>query len=192
MPVSSASPTRPRSGKRSDVVRNEKRIIEAATLVLASNPSATMADIADSAELTRATLYRYYDSRESLIAAIKAASEAEIAAMVARLPSRGPVLPVLIGLLDDSVRLGTRYRYLVFYPRELEVTSTAAEAQAAFARFIARGQRRGEIDSSFEPHLVSHMFLGLVSSALVPVALGQVTHNAAVEQVSRALTKLLT
>ncbi|MBJ8348125.1 TetR/AcrR family transcriptional regulator [Antrihabitans sp. YC2-6] len=172
-------------------MRNEKRIIEAATQVLAANPAATMTDIADAAELTRVTLYRYYENREALIAAIKAASEAEIAALVARLPSRGPVLPELVALLDDSVALGTRYRYLLFYPRELEVTSTAVEAQTAFAAFIARGQRRGEIDSTFDPHLVSHMFLGLVSSALVPVALGQVTHIAAVEQVSRALSKLL-
>ncbi|CAM2974319.1 hypothetical protein SKPI104516_12600 [Skermania piniformis] len=34
--------------------------------------------------------------------------------------------------------------------------------------------------------------VGVVTSALVPVALGHVTHRTAVEQVGRALTKLLT
>lgn len=53
------------------------RILFAAAAVLASREAASMADIAAAAEITRATLYRYFPARESLLQALEAAANEE-------------------------------------------------------------------------------------------------------------------
>jgi AcrR family transcriptional regulator len=189
-PVDSDSAT-PAVARRADTRRNARRLLAAATAVLAQNPSATMTDIADAAELTRATVYRYYRHREDLITAIRALAEAEIAAMVAELPTRGPTLPALVALLESSVDLGMRYRYLVLNPGGLDPTETVLRARDAVTDFIARGQRVGEVDATFDPRVVAQMFLGMVMAAVTPITLGEITREQAVPQVSRALVKLL-
>ncbi|MFE3543762.1 TetR/AcrR family transcriptional regulator [Nocardia sp. NPDC059177] len=181
----------PPVARRADTRRNARRLLAAATAVLAQNPAATMTDIADAAELTRATVYRYYRHREDLITAIRALAEAEIAALVAELPARGPALPALVALLESSVELGMRYRYLVLNPGGLDPTETVVQARDTVAEFIARGQRAGELDVSLDPKLVAQMFLGMVMSAVTPITLGEITREQAVPQVSRALVKLL-
>lgn len=185
-----AAPARP-ARRRADALRNEQAILAAGTEVLAAHPQATMTDIADAAGLGRATLYRHHASREDLIAAIGAAAEAEIAQMVDGLPDEGPVLPALEALLRSSVVLGTRYRYLVLHPRQLEATPVALAAMDRFAAVVARGQQQGEIDDALDPVLVSHLFLGLVTAVLVPVALGQIDEAAALTQAAHGLGKLL-
>lgn len=181
----------PAAPKRADVVRNERRIVDAATLVLGRDPRATMAEVADEAELTRATVYRHYRSRQELIDAIRASCEAEIADLVADLPSRGAVLPALADLMAAGIQLGIRYRYLVLIPGELATSADIVEAQATAARLIARGQRRGEIDPLFDPVLVTHLIMGIATAACVPVLLGQVEHADAVAQARASLLKTL-
>lgn len=178
-------------GRRADTRRNARRLLEAATAVLAQNPGATMTDIADAAQLTRATVYRYYRHREDLIAAIRALAEADIVAIVAELPTSGPVVPALVVLLESSVELGIKYRYLVLNQGWVDPTPAAIQVRDTVAEFISRGQRAGEVDRSFAPELVAQMFLGMVMSAVTPIALGQLAHEQAVPQVSRALVKLL-
>lgn len=177
--------------RRADTRRNARRLLEAAIAVLAQNPAATMTDIADAAELTRATVYRYYRHREDLITAIRTLAEAEIAAIVAELPAQGPVLPALVAFLESSVELGMRYRYFVLNGNGFEPTPVMVQARKAFVEFVSRGQRDGEVDQNFDPDLLAQMFLGMVMSAVTPIAMGQATREQAVPQVSRALLKML-
>jgi TetR/AcrR family transcriptional regulator, mexCD-oprJ operon repressor len=53
------------------------RILLAAARVLSARQAASMADIAAASEITRATLYRYFPARESLIQALEAAANDE-------------------------------------------------------------------------------------------------------------------
>jgi serine phosphatase RsbU (regulator of sigma subunit) len=62
----------PSDVRRADALRNRERILEAAKFVLAQSPSATLADIAAAAGVSRSTLYRRFADRDELIAALDA------------------------------------------------------------------------------------------------------------------------
>jgi AcrR family transcriptional regulator len=57
--------------RRADALRNRARILDAARFLLAHSPSATLADIAAAAGVSRSTLYRRFADREELIAALE-------------------------------------------------------------------------------------------------------------------------
>ena len=54
-------------------------ILDAAARVLRRQPEAAMADIADEAGVERATLYRYFPTRESLLRGVAHTGTAELA-----------------------------------------------------------------------------------------------------------------
>jgi serine phosphatase RsbU (regulator of sigma subunit) len=58
------------SAARSDARENRERILEAASRLLAQSPTATLADVAAAAGVSRSTLYRHFPGREGLIAAL--------------------------------------------------------------------------------------------------------------------------
>ncbi|HZG49948.1 MAG TPA: PP2C family protein-serine/threonine phosphatase [Thermoleophilaceae bacterium] len=57
--------------RRADALRNRERILEAASTLLAQSPSATFAEIAAAAGVSRSTLYRRFADRDELIAALE-------------------------------------------------------------------------------------------------------------------------
>jgi serine phosphatase RsbU (regulator of sigma subunit) len=59
------------SAARSDARENRERILEAASRLLAQSPTATLADVAAAAGISRSTLYRHFPGREGLIAALR-------------------------------------------------------------------------------------------------------------------------
>ena len=69
-----ASADEPEIKRRADAERNLARIIEAATTLLAVNPGASMAEIAEASGLVRATLYRHFPTRDDLMRAMYAAA----------------------------------------------------------------------------------------------------------------------
>ena len=58
------------SAARSDAQQNRERLLEAAGRLLAQSPTATLADVAAAAGVSRSTLYRHFARREELIAAV--------------------------------------------------------------------------------------------------------------------------
>jgi AcrR family transcriptional regulator len=55
---------------RADVVRNRRRILDAAAVELGRHPRATLDDLAAAAGLGRATLYRHFAGRDDLVEAV--------------------------------------------------------------------------------------------------------------------------
>jgi serine phosphatase RsbU (regulator of sigma subunit) len=56
---------------RADALRNRERILDAADRILARSPSATMADVAAAAGVSRSTLHRRFQNREQLVTALR-------------------------------------------------------------------------------------------------------------------------
>jgi serine phosphatase RsbU (regulator of sigma subunit) len=56
---------------RADALRNRERILDAADRMLARRPTATMADIAAAAGVSRSTLHRRFQNRAQLVAALR-------------------------------------------------------------------------------------------------------------------------
>ena len=76
--------------RRSDADRSVQAILEAALAALASDPDATMAEIARRAGVVRATIYVHFPTRESLLDAVMDHAVAQVAqAMREAEPERG-------------------------------------------------------------------------------------------------------
>lgn len=89
-------------------------LLDAATLVLSKNPGAPISDVADAAGIGRATLYRYFPSRDDLIRDLTLESYRimdEALAPVFTKDLSGEEL--LLELLKVLVPLGDRYHFLL-------------------------------------------------------------------------------
>ena len=65
----------PADSRRADALRNRERILDAAERLLQQTPSATLANIAAAAGLSRSTVYRHYADRAQLVSALAARPE---------------------------------------------------------------------------------------------------------------------
>lgn len=134
-------------GRRADAVRNQAAIAEAAMRVLADQPGASMAEIADASGLGRATLYRHFRTRTELVHAIqRQALETAGEAIAACGLDDVPVPIALECAIRALVGIGDRYRVLA---RETSLDPRLLESQEAVAgpllATVLRGQQHGEL-----------------------------------------------
>ncbi len=121
-------------------LRTPAAILEAAARLLAEDGDASMADLAGAAGVGRATLYRYYPSREALLAALTAEALGELADRLADAGLETVGVEEAIGRIVRAVlTVGDRYAVLV---RE-RVTADPAAAERAFTEPIRRVLERG-------------------------------------------------
>jgi Bacterial regulatory proteins, tetR family len=67
----SVSPSKQTDPRRADALRNRERILDAAERMLDRSPSASLADIAAAAGVSRSTLHRRFRSRDELMTALR-------------------------------------------------------------------------------------------------------------------------
>jgi AcrR family transcriptional regulator len=137
----------PEIKRRADAERNLTRIIEAATTLLAVNPAASMADIAQASGLVRATLYRHFPTRDDLLREMySAALRDALKAVLSVDPERGKVPEAIARVVDALLVVGDRYRILSEErPRSPELIEQEASVGAPLIALVERGHRSGEI-----------------------------------------------
>lgn len=100
-----------------DSIVSREHILEHATLTLARDASASMASIAKSAGISRATLHRVYAAREQLVQAVVHNALTTVEVELDRVSrKRGAPLVVLEQLVSAWVPLGVRFHFLSTEP----------------------------------------------------------------------------
>ncbi|GAA1221577.1 helix-turn-helix domain-containing protein [Rhodoglobus aureus] len=154
---------------RVDVERNRRILLDAAAGALAHDPDATLGDVARRAGLARATLYRHFSSRESLLDALRddaveCAKEVVAGAQV----GDGTALEALRRVVAGIVSLGARFRPLLLEgaAQDPEFLRRREEAFMPVAVIVQRGQRAGEVKAEISVRWVVAALMALLAAAV--------------------------
>jgi len=133
--------------RRADADRSVAAILAAALDALASDPDASMAEIARGAGVVRATIYVHFPTRDALIAAVTERAIDEVTrAIVAADPPGGDPSAALARVLAAAWRGLGRFHALVALNVRLppaELNRRHEPVIALLAPLIARGQQDG-------------------------------------------------
>lgn len=177
----------PDSGARS---RTRRAILSAAASVLARNSTATLADIAEAADVGRTTLHRYFPDRDTLIsAAIDDSIEAIERSVEEADIVQGPPLEAMRRLVAALVDVGDRLMFLYGDPAVLEGYPSGgppmtAEEDATLA-LIERGQAQGVFDPRVSAVWIRHVLWALVYTAVEEAAEGRLPRHGITSTVIR-------
>ena len=142
-------------------------ILEAAASVLAASEQASMGEVADAAGVARATLYRYYPTREALVEAL---TEFALQDAGGRLDEAGlDRVPVREGFTRAVRALVGVGDYFVVLTRERAEPGRADfERQVAgpLRKLIERGQADGELREDVDASWLLESLLALVVTVL--------------------------
>lgn len=155
--------------RRADADRSVARILDAAIDTLASDPEASMAEIARRAGLVRATIYVHYPTRESLLEAVTERAIVEVTqTMAAAEPDRGDPAEALERVLAVAWRELGRFHALVGINTQLpqaELRRRHRPVLALLRPLIERGQRAGTFRSDVPAAWHLSMLLALIHAA---------------------------
>jgi len=157
---------------RADAQRSFDSILDAALDALASDPDASMAEIARRAGVVRATIYVHFPTREALIAEVTRRAVAEVTeAIEAAEPARDDARAALERVVAAAWRNLGRFHALVEVNARLPHANLHAMHQPVLAvlqPLVARGQR----DGAFRPDVPATWHLSMLL-ALVHAASGE-------------------
>jgi AcrR family transcriptional regulator len=155
--------------RRADAERSVARIHEAAIEALASDPEASMAEIARRAGVVRATVYVHFPTREALLAAITARAIEEVTREIAAAePDRGEPAEALRRVVAAAWRSLGRFHSLVEINMRLsdaELRHRHASPRAVLVPLIERGQRDGAFRAGVPAAWHLTMILALIHAA---------------------------
>jgi AcrR family transcriptional regulator len=182
-----ASAEGPEIKRRADAERNLNRIIESATALLAVNPGASMAEIAEASGLVRATLYRHFLTRDDLIRAMYAAAlDDALTAILSVDPERGKATDALARVVEALLIVGDRYRILSEQRRGYpELREQEESVGAPLIALVERGRRGGELRDDMPLRWVVAALGSLVNEALRAVGRGDIDRAEAGTLVTR-------
>ncbi|KAB2343630.1 TetR/AcrR family transcriptional regulator [Actinomadura rudentiformis] len=182
-----------RRRRRADADRSAAAVLQAAQRVLASEPHASIEDIATAAGVSRQTVYAHFGNRDALVRAVIDAITAETVAEMdtARL-DEGSAAEALLRLLDVSWRPFQRYMRL------LNVEATTTDDERAQHRpvvdhlqeVLTRGQRSGEFTRDLSATWLATATVSLGHAAGEAVTTGQMTIAEAARALAWSLLRL--
>lgn len=153
-------------------------ILNKASELLARQPAATLAEIADYAGIGKATLHRYFASREDLILALGyRALDLVARAIEATAPEQGSALDALRRVIDALVPLGDKLHFLLSEP-VLDTHPDFNAADQATEAPILRLIQQAQIEGDLRADLSAEWMLYVMNYALF--AAWQSVHDGAV------------
>jgi TetR/AcrR family transcriptional regulator, mexCD-oprJ operon repressor len=160
-------------------------ILDAAAEAFAGRGDVSMIDIAKAAGVGRATLYRYFPTREALIAGLLVAAVDDLSARIADADvDRVPVAEGIARLVRGFLSAGVKYAALASVdksgPEADELDRRLSEPVRALLR---RGAADGTLRDDIALDVQFEFFTGLLEKGLGIVARG----NLGVEQASAAV-----
>jgi TetR/AcrR family transcriptional repressor of mexCD-oprJ operon len=162
--------------RRADAERSVARILDAALDALASDPEASMAEIARRASVVRATIYVHFPTRESLIEAVTERAIAEVTqVMAAAEPDRDDPAEALQRVLETAWRELGRFHALVGINArqpQAELRRLHGPVLALVTPLIERGQHA----NTFRPDVPVSWHLAVLL-ALIHSASGELQAN---------------
>ncbi|MEM7219725.1 MAG: TetR/AcrR family transcriptional regulator [Pseudomonadota bacterium] len=166
-------------------------IAEAGFAVLSRNPGANLAEIAAAAGVTRATLHRYFPSRQNLIGELarRALQEMEDAVALACADARsaGDGLRRSMAAL---IPLGDRHGFLAHeqFEHDESIEQSFASIQSETARWIDAAKGEGEFDPHIPTEWISRAYDYLLYAAWDSIRLEETTPSQAAVLAWRTLT----
>ncbi len=187
---------RPPEYLRADAARNLHRIVEVAARMIGDDPHVGMAAVAEAADVSRATVYRHFPTREALIDAIRtqALAAGEQAIVDCRL-DEGSAVEALRRLVDTWLEIAQRYGFaqLVSHPGGGLGEKDRAHRRKAFGEplvaLFTRGQAAGEFSTAVTPEWATRMFGATVIAGARAVDDGAVTRADVADTVFHTLTQ---
>jgi len=169
-------PEEPEVKRRADAERNLRRILDAATVLLAVNPGASMAEIAEASGLVRATLYRHFPTRDDLLREMYAAALDEaLQAIESVEPERGRATDAIARVVDALLVVGDRYRIVAEERRRYpELRDREEQVGAPLIALVERGQQSGELRDDMPLRWLVAALGSLVNEALRAVGRGDI------------------
>ncbi|MGA9761378.1 MAG: TetR family transcriptional regulator [Gaiellaceae bacterium] len=148
--------------------RTAAAILDAAAHVLAADgAAASMADVASAAGVGRATLYRYFETRESLFEALAADAVADAQARLADAGLEGVTVELAIErIVRAIVAVGDRYAVLVREEILPDRDEAARVLGAPILAVFARGVETGALRSDISIEILLELFGGLLASTV--------------------------
>jgi AcrR family transcriptional regulator len=147
--------------------RTASAILDAAAHALAERTDASMSDLASAAGVGRATLYRYYPSREALLDALAAAALADAGARLADAGlDRVPVPEAIERIVRALVAVGDRYVVLTREGIRPDARASERILRAPLAAVFERGAETGVLRSDVPVEVLLELFAGLLGAAV--------------------------
>ena len=171
--------------------RTRRLIIDAAITALAERPSATLGQIAGTADVSRSTVHRHFTDRDDLLAAVDAECRVRFgrAEQAARL-GEGGALESLDRLAQEYLGMGPVLG-LVFAdnaPVDPDRWDEDERSGTGLAALIAGGHREGALDPELSPEWVEVTLWTLLLGAWLSLQNGTGRADVAA-QLSRTLRK---
>jgi AcrR family transcriptional regulator len=193
-PSEHSSVTKPR--RRADAERSVAQIMDAAVDALASDPDASMAEIARQAGVVRATIYVHFPTRETLIEAVTERAISEVSAAIAAAePDRGEAVDALRRVVATTWEKLGRYHPLVAVNIRLpqaELRHRHASVLQVLEPLIERGQKEGAFRSDVPVGWHLSMLLALMHAASAEVQAGRLSVTEAESAVTATILGALT
>ena len=170
--------------------RTRRAILDAAGHVLGRKPDAAMTDIADEARVGRATLYRHFPTRESLVRGVQ---DIGVTELLDALDAAGldalPVERAIARMTHVFLRTGAKYAAVVSQDDEHSEHPPHERAIAPVRETIERGIRNGELRADLPGGALFAMYDALIGRGLVMAVTGQLTPEQAADTVVEIFTR---